>query len=104
MTYEEMHIAYDQAATPEEKKVLEKRIDVFEANTEKARIYFNEKAACEKSSEVMWACDNVQATDERRIKDIDALVRVYKREYQSCHCFNEDEFMRGMREAGFFNN
>ena len=104
MTYEEMGIAYEQAATPEEKKAMGERIDRFEANADKARIYFDEKAACERSGEVMWACDNAQSVDIKRIKDLDGLVRAYKREHQSCHCYNEDDFMRGLREAGFFNN
>ncbi len=86
MTYYEMEEAHEIAETQEEKDALRKRIDTFEANAEKARLYFDEKQACSQSQDVSWFCKDVHSTEERRIKSLDGLVRAYKREHQSCGC------------------
>jgi hypothetical protein len=86
MTYEEMDDAYEIAETQEEKDAMRKKLDTFEANAEKARIYFDGKLACQADQQLTWFCKGIQATNMKRVKDLDGLVRAYKREYQSCGC------------------
>ena len=98
MTYEEMSIAYELATTPEEKKIAEERLERFEENSRKADAYFQNRAACENTPELMWYCDNAQSVDLKRIKTIDAKVRAYKKEHHECQCGNADEIMRQLRD------
>ncbi len=97
MTYEEMSIAYELAATPEEKKIAEKRLERFEENSRKADAYFENRARCKANGELMWYCDNVQSVDLKRIKTIDAKVRAYKKERHDCQCVGADDLMRQLR-------
>ena len=102
MTYEEMSSAHDASIIPEEKQILAKRIEIFENNAEKARIYFEKRDACEKNGEMIWYCSNMQSIKVRRIKDIDGLVRAYRKEFQSCRCYTERSVMEGI--DNIFNN
>ena len=97
MTYDEMNEAYEMAATPEEKKIAEERLERFEENSRKADAYFEDRARCEANGERMWYCDNVQSVNLRRIKTIDAKVHAYKKERHDCWCGNADDVMRQVR-------
>lgn len=86
MTYYEMEDALEIAETQEEKDVLRKKIDKFEEDAESARLYFDRKRACTAGTDVTWYCDDVLSVEERRIRDLDGLVRAYRREHHQCGC------------------
>ena len=102
MTYKEMNEAYEMAATPEEKKIAEERLDEFEETVRKTDLYFEERDRCESTTGYMWYCYNVQSTDMRRIKTIDARVRAYRRKHSYCQCASEKEVMDSMQDLGYF--
>lgn len=97
MTHEEMEEAHEIAETKEERDALMKRILVFEANWEKAILYFEEKRECAALREYNWFCYNVYVTEERRIKNVDGLVRAYKREHLGCGCVNTKSMENAFR-------
>ena len=101
MTYEEMEDAHEIAETKVEKDALMKKILTFEDNWEKAIIYFEEKSACKALTEYNWYCDNVKSIDERRIRNVDGLVRAYKRERHSCWCVNTDRMIQTLGLGGY---
>lgn len=88
MTYEEMEDAHEIAETQEEKDELMKKIRTFEDNWEKAILFFENKRACNQAEDTNWYCSDTTATPERKIRNVDALVRVYKRERLDCGCVN----------------
>jgi tartrate dehydratase alpha subunit/fumarate hydratase class I-like protein len=96
MTYDELSEAYETAQTPEEKKIAEKRLITFEANVEKANAYFQNRAACQATADLMWHCDNAQSVDLSRISTIEQKVRAYKREYHECGCAKSADVMRSL--------
>lgn len=99
MTYEEMEEAHEIAQTKEEKDELMKRILAFESNWEKALLYFEAKGECGARVEYNWYCDDVVSTEERKIKSVDGLVRVYKREHRDCGCVNTRKMMEALQQS-----
>ncbi len=97
MTYEEMEDAHEIAETQEEKDELAKRIRTFEDNWEKAIVFFENKRACHATLETTWYCVDTKSTEERRIRNVDALVRVYKRERLDCGCVNSKRALEALR-------
>ena len=97
MTYEEMEEAHEIAETQEEKDALRKRIDTFEVNWEKAILYFEQKRVCSQTKDWNWYCNDIRSTEERRIKNPDRLVRVYKRERLDCGCVNSKRALEALR-------
>ena len=101
MTLEEMEEAEKVAATAEEREDLQERIDTFYANWDKATLYFENRKVCDNTQGYQYFCDNVKAykQDVSRLTP-DALVRVWKREYQSCGCVTDaqmDYIMKDIR-------
>lgn len=91
MTYEEMTDAHEVAVTPKEKAELEKRIETFERDAERAQLFYENKYACEASGEHAWFCTHRGAQrHERPVESIDDLVREYRRERHDCGCARRD--------------
>ncbi len=97
LTYDAMSQAYTEAISPEEKEIAGERLAKFEANAEKARMYFNSKRTCKQTTETVWHCRNQLSIDEDRIKSLDGLVRVWKREHQSCGCVSKSDLINSLR-------
>jgi hypothetical protein len=97
MTYEEMEEAHEIAETKEEKDALMIKIRTFEDNWEKSIIFFENKRACHAKLETTWYCADTKSTAERRIRNVDALVRVYKRERLDCGCVNSKRALEALR-------
>ena len=89
-TLEEIEEAEKVAATAEEREDLRERIDTFYANWDKATLYFENREVCDNAQGYQFFCDNVQSYkhDVSRLTP-DALVRVWKREYQACGCVTD---------------
>ena len=88
LTYDELHDAARTAPTPELKAKYEERIERFERDAERANAYFENRAACARTSETVWYCNNPIIQDER--------VDLYRRLRSECGCVKRDDLLRNL--------
>ena len=99
--YSEIDEAIETAPTPDEKKYYEGRRERFEKDAESAEKFYEDKFNCMADDETIWFC-RLQPRDLRRhpFKDLDDLVKTYRRERTECGCANRDMLMRELERMG----
>lgn len=92
MTYDEMTDAHAASTDPEEKTKLEKRIESFERDAERAQHFYEAKHVCEIASHSVWLCVGSSIEINRRTspKTLDELVKAYRTERHVCGCARRD--------------
>ena len=95
--YSDMDEVIEAAPTIEEKKYYEKLRDRFEKDAERAERFYEGKFNCEPNNDTVWVCALRPRDLERHpFKDLDDMVRAYRRENIECGCVNTEEMMRGI--------
>ena len=78
-------------------------VEKFEARVAKAESYYLNKEACAQDTECVWYCYYRGASATTRTnkdaypKDIDSLVRRWRREHRSCGAVSRDDLNRLLR-------
>ncbi len=88
LTYEELE---EQAPNDPE---VQKRLEKFEADVDRAMAYYEERALCSMDQKMMWACSGKEKYNKKRPPDNpDRLVRTYRWDRRICGCSKRMELV-----------